>query len=60
MPQDESLDAISILGRFHVSISIVVTIMNIQFYVLVFTLNIIFQTFAKEIRAFQRSDMIIL
>lgn len=52
MPQVEGLDAIFLLGKFHVSISIVVTVMNIQFYVLVFTLNIIFQTVAKESRAF--------
>lgn len=52
MPQDETLDAIFILGRLHVSIAIVVTIMNIQFYVLVFTLNVIFQILAKESSAF--------
>ena len=48
MPQDESLDITFLVGRFHVSISIVVIIMNRQCWVLVFTLNIIFQAFAKE------------
>lgn len=47
MPRDESLDTIFRVGKFHVSISIVVIIMNIQCCVLVFTLNIIFQTLAK-------------
>lgn len=53
MPQDETLDAIFVLGRLHVSISIAVTIMNIQFYVLVLTLNVIFQTLPRKVVLFR-------
>lgn len=48
------LDAIFFLGKLHVIIFIVVTIMNVQFCVLVFSLNIIFQTLAKESRTLRR------
>lgn len=52
VPQDESLDVHFLLGRLHISITIVAAIMNIQFCVLAFAPNIIFQTFVKESRAF--------
>lgn len=52
VPQDESLDVHFLRDRLHISITIVAAIMNIQFCVLAFARNIIFQAFVKESRTF--------